>query len=643
MAPPCSLAHGCDMLVGDDSAEHLLLGSAIISRLLDAPRKRRRRRRRRGDGDEDDTEGEEAFTFTSWEEAFAAATPTLAMKRLNNATEVPALELWRDRAHLRQSLPNVMAHLSARPTVQMASVVQPYGSLAELTWERPWREVNASADEIFGGRASSGAATRASNSLGHVDDKSGWLYFFSAVDRLPPAMRSELGSLLPQLSTPFLPMVETNLWAAVPGVSSPLHYDAAHNVYCQLAGRKRVILLPPEEAPALYSYPRLHPSTRQSQLDLRRVPSGRSGRFRRFHARFASHLARIAPAETVPGTEAGPAAGDSLREDGEAIAGDDGPAPYHLGGGRAPRIFEAVLSPGDRLYIPPYWWHRVSVVGDESALSIASYSQSTPMRVYEILKGHPMPPALVTLRTLVGGSCLSYGRCLVTLRAYLLALAALPPPHVGEARVHDASFACAALARCTCFSTPDAFELAYGAMADQAGAWHGSDKLGRPERFERPEASERSERPERSERSERPEGPERPERSERPGPGAELLRELVSTRYAHLAEDGEVATGFGPMLQDARRRMLERLAEPPASLPPKTFASLRRHAWSLRTRALALPLAGEAGSLSPAVWRVELASLVEDTASFVVGAREAEAMLRWSAGMPLAPPRGISS
>ena len=28
--------------------------------------------------------------------------------------------------------------------------------------------------------------------------------------------------------------VEANIWAGVPGLSSPLHYDAAHNVYAQV-------------------------------------------------------------------------------------------------------------------------------------------------------------------------------------------------------------------------------------------------------------------------------------------------------------------------------------------------------------------------------------------------------------------------
>ena len=126
-------------------------------------------------------------------------------------------------------------------------------------------------------------------------------------------------------------MVEQNAWAGVPGISSPLHYDAAHNVYLNLMGHKRFLLLPPEATPLLYPFPRLHPSTRQSQLDLRRLPRAR---FPRFHA--------------------------ALRPTA---------APPRL------RAREVVLAPGDTLYIPPYTWHRASVAGARSAFSVACYSQ----------------------------------------------------------------------------------------------------------------------------------------------------------------------------------------------------------------------------------------------------------------------------
>ena len=146
---------------------------------------------------------------------------------------------------------------------------------------------------------------------GGGDDAVGWLYYFSPLHALPAEMRRDLGSLA-ALSTPFRPVVESNLWAGEPGISSPLHYDAAHNVFAQLRGTKRFLLFPPNASAALHVYPRVHPSTRQSQLDLRRLPPPPS--FPRFHA------ARAA---------------------------------------RALGAQEVVLGPGDGLFIPAGCWHHV--------------------------------------------------------------------------------------------------------------------------------------------------------------------------------------------------------------------------------------------------------------------------------------------
>ena len=50
------------------------------------------------------------------------------------------------------------------------------------------------------------------------------------------------------------------------------------------------------------------------------------------------------------------------------------------------------------------------------------------------------------------------------------------------------------------------------------------------------------------------------------------------------------------------------------------------------TGVAALPKRGD-GELSPAIWRTEVSSLLEDVAAATVGARQAEAALRWTAGL----------
>ena len=60
---------------------------------------------------------------------------------------------------------------------------------------------------------------------------------------------------------------------------------------------------------------------------------------------------------------------------------------------------EVSLRAGDVLYIPPYWWHRASVplnASDSSnpqskSMSVAAYTASDAMSMYNIFKAHPVP------------------------------------------------------------------------------------------------------------------------------------------------------------------------------------------------------------------------------------------------------------
>ena len=199
----------------------------------------------------------------------------------------------------------------------------------------------------------------------------------------------------------------------------------------------------------------------------------------------------------------------------------------------------------------------------------------------------------------------------------MLALAALPPPDLSRSIGTDASFACVVAARCLCFGSVDAYEARDGAMADEiAAATHA---------VEAPSAAGPGIELGRAARS-------RPISSE---PGVDLVRELLHSRYHHLPQDVTVATGVDLMFERARRHLCEQLASITSSaLPASTFAFLRAHAWALRTSVASLAR-GNDRPLSPAIWRIEVGSLLEDTVALVLGAREAEAVLRWSAGLQL--------
>ena len=51
------------------------------------------------------------------------------------------------------------------------------------------------------------------------------------------------------------------------GVTAAAHYDGQRNFVAMLRGRKRYLLMPPEECPKLELLPMGHPSSRHSPFD----------------------------------------------------------------------------------------------------------------------------------------------------------------------------------------------------------------------------------------------------------------------------------------------------------------------------------------------------------------------------------------
>lgn len=134
------------------------------------------------------------------------------------------------------------------------------------------------------------------------------IYFTGDVDSLGPwafdqvQPIGELLSLNPSHSS-------VNVWIGQPHVVAHCHYDGYHNLYAQLYGRKKFKLYHPSSWPGLYPYPFLHPSHAQSQVNLSYTASRR----------------RFKGVERV-------------------------------------RWMEAVVEPGDLLYIPPLWFHEVEAL-----------------------------------------------------------------------------------------------------------------------------------------------------------------------------------------------------------------------------------------------------------------------------------------
>lgn len=113
------------------------------------------------------------------------------------------------------------------------------------------------------------------------------------------------------------------LFVSMPHLITPCHYDEQENLFAQIRGTKRVILFPPESFQCLYPYRFGHPCDRQSQVDF-----------------------------DNPDYERFPAFKDA-------------------------RGVEAILRPGDVLYIPRCWWHMVHSL-DELTVSVNFWYMSPP-------------------------------------------------------------------------------------------------------------------------------------------------------------------------------------------------------------------------------------------------------------------------
>ena len=95
-----------------------------------------------------------------------------------------------------------------------------------------------------------------------------YMYTGALAEALGPAAENDLDPGLDELLRLNPARSSINLWIGQPGVTTPCHYDGYHNLYVQLHGTKRFLLLPPALDRAMNTFPFLHPSYGQCQ----RVP-----------------------------------------------------------------------------------------------------------------------------------------------------------------------------------------------------------------------------------------------------------------------------------------------------------------------------------------------------------------------------------
>jgi len=108
-----------------------------------------------------------------------------------------------------------------------------------------------------------------------------------------------------QQEAKFGPLTSNLLLVGMNNVVTPAHYDEQENLFAQVYGQKRVILMSPNEFHRMYPFPVHHPCDRQSQVDI-------------FNPDLC-HFPKFADVEAM----------------------------------------DCIVSPGDVLYIPAYWWHHI--------------------------------------------------------------------------------------------------------------------------------------------------------------------------------------------------------------------------------------------------------------------------------------------
>jgi hypothetical protein len=169
-----------------------------------------------------------------------------------------------------------------------------------------------------------------------------FMYFNAEVSLLDKALRNDLhpqffGVAQAHDMVIGHKQVITNVWMGSKGSTAALHHDPFDNFFVQIHGSKRFTLFSPELQHALYVYPKTNPSSRQAQVninepDLTRFP-------------------RLA----------------------EAIE----------------KGIEVIVSPGDVLYLPPFWFHQVESL--DTAISVNTWFASPDVELMDAAWTESLP------------------------------------------------------------------------------------------------------------------------------------------------------------------------------------------------------------------------------------------------------------
>jgi len=166
--------------------------------------------------------------------------------------------------------------------------------------------------------------------------KDEYYYFSTNINKISKKLAAEIQPTEFLEVNPLSEKQNINFWIGMKGTSAHTHYDVFENFNVQVVGRKRWTLFPPNST--LYLYPFLHPSHAQAQVNI-----------------------------DEPNLK-------------------DFPETSKLS------AIEVITEPGDVLYLPPMWFHKVDALEDSININSWSYSKNTHFlhEVNELKESHPI-------------------------------------------------------------------------------------------------------------------------------------------------------------------------------------------------------------------------------------------------------------
>jgi hypothetical protein len=291
----------------------------------------------------------------------------------------PALKKWNPAVLSQRSGPDVFQFKTIKDNnVYLYSQPKPLNKLSELGFQEPNGVSSRTMKQFWSHASTMDNFTNSADPASRLGQN--WLYYTGILIRSNddkqefPALLAELPNLKSFVVNEDFYAI--HLWLGSRGLTAQTHYDEAPNFATQVYGHKRWILSPPRyetflscvywgylyisltfwlisEASKFYSYPFSHPFRSQSQVD-----------FATTSASSIDYRSRRASSST------------------EAL-----PADFALFGNIT--AYEVLLGPGDVLYIPPMWYHRV--VTEDVSIMINAWTDPPEGDPHERLIHLPIP------------------------------------------------------------------------------------------------------------------------------------------------------------------------------------------------------------------------------------------------------------